>query len=122
MLLAGCSVLGIGGDTTARFEVRVDTSRAVFIEGALTFVTIDEDDTAIQVADGDSHPIPSGPHVLHSYVRPCDGNCGSLDAPTDACAAPIDSLPGQVVTITIVQAAGQPCTIAVAPGSHPASS
>jgi hypothetical protein len=120
LLLSGCALLGIGGTATASFNITVDMTRAAYIEGALTFVAID-DGEAFQVEGGESHEIPSGPHVLHSYVRPCNGMCNMLDAPRDACEIEIDSLPGDVITVSIVRAAGEPCTITVASGAPPAS-
>src|SRR5262245_52711525 len=31
--------------------------------------------------------LPSGKYDLVSYLRPCDGNCGFLDPPSDECRA-----------------------------------
>lgn len=45
--------------------------------------------------------VEAGEYELRSYVRPCDGSCEVLDAPTAACADTIDLQAGSEVRIRI---------------------
>lgn len=55
---------------------------------------------------------PIGTYDVESYQRPCDGNCGSLDATTDQCNLQIDVASGAEVFLTASFAPGEGCSIA----------
>ena len=52
-----------------------------------------------------------GSYNVESYQRPCDGNCGSLDAVTDQCNLQIDVAAGAKVFLTASFAPGEGCSI-----------
>lgn len=62
-----------------------------YIEGALTFFLVSSQGAIVeekQVANAAvSIPLAPGAYELRSYLRPCDGNCGLLDPPTEECRA-----------------------------------
>jgi hypothetical protein len=48
---------------------------------------------------------------LVSYQRPCDGNCGYLDPPTDGCTITLELRPGETRDITILVRPGSRCRV-----------
>jgi hypothetical protein len=82
-----------------------------YIEGAVSHLRLVRADTGEliedgPVADGPSAPtymreLPAARYRLVSYQRPCDGNCGMLDPPTDRCATKIDVAAGETLHVTI---------------------
>jgi hypothetical protein len=52
-----------------------------------------------------------GRYVVTSYQRPCDGNCGYLDPPTDRCTRTITLAPGDDVALTARFAPGRGCRL-----------
>jgi hypothetical protein len=54
-----------------------------------------------------------GRYVVSSYVRPCGGNCGVLDPPTDRCATEVVLEPGVRVDATVVSMPTRPCRIEI---------
>jgi hypothetical protein len=121
LTLSGCPLVTTGHQATARFDVTNGNSGVVFLEGAVTFVTVDGDAAPIQVEDGDTRSIAAGHHVIHSYVRPCNGSCSQLGEPTNACQAEIDARAGREVIVAIDQAADRPCVITARLGAPVAS-
>ena len=89
----------------------------VFIEGSHTsFRLLDADGHTVThraLPDGPGGPkyqrvLPQGTYHLETVERPCDGNCGILDAPVDGtrCTLDVEVRPGSVrrVTIAVVRA------------------
>jgi hypothetical protein len=85
-------VLGGFGGTASQATLRVtlvDRMQARPVEGYVWFVGL----------DGKAHPVANhtttilrasaGRHLLTSYIRTCDGNCGYLDPPSHRCSARI---------------------------------
>lgn len=108
---------GVEEPTILRLTLIQDDSGPVYIEGALHFVHItgsgedlqqqlDPTTTRIELpAGGDYH--------LESWARPCDGNCGSLDDPTDRCETDLTAPAGTTLDVEITVPAAEPCTIAL---------
>ncbi|MFN8051202.1 MAG: hypothetical protein U0Q22_07205 [Acidimicrobiales bacterium] len=52
-----------------------------------------------------------GTYEVESYQRPCDGNCGFLDPPTDRCVEHVTLAADETVFLTASFAPGSGCTI-----------
>ena len=128
--IAGC---GTSDETEAPRKQGVEPSRLVvhesrvtdgplYIEGSLSFLGVDlasaggQPDAKEVAAAGpgavifDELLVPDE-YRLVSYQRPCDGNCGYLDPPTDRCAMTLDLQPGETRDITIVVRPGSRCRV-----------
>ena len=60
--------------------------------------------------------LPAGVYRVSSWLRPCSGNCGLLDPPTDRCSRRIRLLPHKsesVRALITVRRPGRDCTIRV---------
>jgi D-alanyl-D-alanine dipeptidase len=53
--------------------------------------------------------LPPGRYRVISYQRPCDGNCGLLDPPTDRCVRPIRVLSGGLTEVAVSVRPGRGC-------------
>ena len=100
-----------GNASSAPSGVRVRISNEMtrfYIEGYVSFAKLDH--TRARRVHGSSLVLPAGPgrHVLHVFVRPCDGNCSYLDPPTQRCAAVVRR--GQTATYHLYNAG---CSITV---------
>ena len=82
-----------GGALVVTTAMQPGDGGGLYIEGAVRVMTLetpdgdtrkigpgDRDRTVFRVAD-----LAPGTYTLHAAVRPCDGNCGTLDEPTDGC-------------------------------------
>ena len=84
------AALAAGNASSAPSGVRVRISNEMtrfYIEGYISFAKLDH--TRARRVNGSSLVLPAGPgrHVLHVFIRPCDGNCSNLDPPEKRCAA-----------------------------------
>jgi hypothetical protein len=89
----------------------------LYIEGAITFFRITNANgtvTEIRLGTNTTAALPAGRYALRSYVRPCDGNCAALDAPTDECATTFTLETGQVLAVERVMD-GARCTVRINP-------
>ena len=80
-----------------RVKVRLANEMTQFyIEGYVWFVRLDR--TRWRRVTGSSIALKAsrGRHVIHVFVRPCDGNCSLLDPPQKRCAAVVHR--GQTAT------------------------
>ena len=79
-----------------------------YIEGYVWFVRLDR--TKWRRVTGSSITLKAsrGRHVIHGFVRPCDGNCSMLDPPEKWCAAVVHR--GQTATYHL---RNQRCVITV---------
>ena len=50
-----------------------------------------------------------GRYRVISYQRPCDGNCGTLDPPTDRCARRVRILSGGLTEVAVRVRPGRGC-------------
>jgi hypothetical protein len=55
--------------------------------------------------------IEPGTYRLVSFQRPCDGNCGTLDPPTDQCGRRIDIEADVELREVVSLSPGEGCTI-----------
>jgi hypothetical protein len=54
---------------------------------------------------------PGAPYRVTRFIRPCDGNCGYLDPPTERCRQSLVLQPGSSVLATVRTRVGDPCEI-----------
>ena len=79
-----------------------------YIEGYVWFVRLDRTKWRRVTGSSISLKASSGRHVIHVFVRPCDGNCSVLDPPEKRCAAVVRR--GQTATYLL---RNQGCAITV---------
>jgi hypothetical protein len=84
------AAVAAGSASSAPSGVRVRISNEMtrfYIEGYVSFAKLDH--ARARRVSGSSLVLPARPgrHVLHVFIRPCDGNCSYLDPPTKRCAA-----------------------------------
>ena len=78
-----------------------DHSRGLYVEGSFSYVRVRGVRGKLAVARRSSRPrfrmlrrLAPGRYTVINYQRPCDGNCGTLDPPTDRCARRVRILSG----------------------------
>ena len=87
-LLVAAFVAGNVDAAAPSVKVRLSNEMTRFyIEGYVSFVRLDR--TRWRRVTGSSIALKAsrGRHVIHVFVRPCDGNCSNLDPPEKRCAA-----------------------------------
>jgi len=106
-------------------ELLVRETRAaqpLYIEGSFGYLRIVRLDGGVvvrkgraKVADpGDTRTLfrrflPPGRYRVSAYQRPCDGNCGYLDGPTERCDATIELRNGRARAVTLEVTPGAGC-------------
>ena len=91
LALAAVALGGFGGmasQATLRVTL-VDRMQARPVEGYVWFVGLDGKARAVANRTATTLRASAGRHLLTSYIRTCDGNCGYLDPPTHRCTARI---------------------------------
>ncbi len=95
-----------------------DHSRGVYVEGAVSYVRVRGVRGKLVVAKRSRRPafrmlrhLAPGRYRVISYQRPCDGNCGMLDPPTDRCAGRVRILSGGLTKVAVRVRPGRRCTI-----------
>ena len=106
-----------GVTVTVNYSMAPGRGGALYIEGALPQMTLRGDGYHVMRA---SHSLARstlafpdvrpGTYRLDAGVRPCDGNCGYLDALTDTCSAQVH-VTDAPVTLTVRWRVGEPCQI-----------
>jgi hypothetical protein len=92
---------------------------AVYVEGSISYVRVTEGSRTILDAEPQgvgqrrvlNVALDPGTYLLTSYQRPCGGNCGTLDPPTDRCSTEfrIKGV-GAQATVLIALRPGEGCT------------
>ena len=134
MRLALCTALllafaGCGGSKATSSDApgqllveQTFVGKALYIEGAKSYVSAepengsDTKEAELSYADRASTGslrLDPGRYTLKSWQRPCDGNCGYLDPPTDECSAPVEVTSGADTRVKIEVEPGKGCKIAV---------
>jgi hypothetical protein len=105
-----------GTPASLSFTYELKSEKAFYVEGALQFVRVSgqgmtqeeeipfEESLAIEVPRG-------GEYQIESWARPCAGNCGSLDPPTDRCSASVVVPDGAAMQVMVSVIVMEPCTI-----------
>ena len=91
---------------------------SVYIEGSYSYVRVEQDEKNVVQVRLKGRKVPEatvrlepGSYRLVSFQRPCDGNCGYLDPPTDQCRSEIEAKAGVLVEATVRLSPGEGCTI-----------
>ena len=98
---------------------RVDRSERLYIEGSVSYLRLKRGARVVARRSG-SGPIHTrlhphdGLYRVESYQRPCDGNCSTLDPPTDRCSERVRVYAGETSAVRAVTRPGDGCTIRVA--------
>ena len=89
-----------------------------YIEGSYSYVRLERPGSAdvetrlsLGRAPQATLSLETGSYRLVSFQRPCDGNCGLLDAPTDRCSVPIEVTEDAELHEVIELTPGSGCTI-----------
>ena len=96
----------------------LDRSRGLYVEGSISYVRVRGIRGKLVVAKRSGRPrfrmqrrLSPGRYRVISYQRPCDGNCGTLDPPTDRCAREIRVLSGGLTEVAVRVRPGRRCTM-----------
>ncbi len=107
-----------GAPGTLDYRQRLDASRGVYIEGSISFVRVRAADGEVVVRRRTAkarfrmvRKLPPGRYRVVSYQRPCDGNCGFLDPPTDRCARRVRVLSGGLTDVRVTLRPYRGCTM-----------
>ena len=122
LAVPGCGQSGSPADApppaTLGLEQVTDMTGGLYVEGSLGYVRLEDADGGKvfeEQLDPDrpesTHDVPAGDYVLKSWQRPCDGNCGYLDPPTDECQSALALPSGEHVRVTITLRPGHGCSI-----------
>jgi hypothetical protein len=90
----------------------------MYIEGAFSYIQVRDEAGDVDVEQramfrsriSFRFPLMPGEYRLISFQRPCGGNCGNLDPPTDRCEADL-SVSGETHRIRIEVTPGGGCMI-----------
>ena len=86
---------------------KIRVGDAIPIEGAITFIRVKRPSGRVVLtrrlpaSDRLTLPLRPGRYRLVSWQRLCDGNCGTLDPPSDRCARSLTITAGERLTATI---------------------
>jgi len=86
---------------------KIRVGDAIPIEGAITFIRVKRPSGRVVLtrrlpaSDRRTLPLPAGRYRLVSWQRLCDGNCGTLDPPSDRCARSLTIRAGERLKATI---------------------
>jgi hypothetical protein len=104
---------------TLTLSHRVDTSDSLYIEGSVSYLRLKRGGRVVARRSG-SGPIHTrlhphdGLYRVVSYQRPCEGNCSTLDPPTDRCSKRVRVYAGETSAVRAVTRPGNGCRIRVA--------
>jgi hypothetical protein len=87
-VFAAAALCGFAGAaTSATLRVTLDDRMTLRpTEGYVWFVGLDGRTRAVRGRVTTVLPGTAGRHLLTSFIRPCDGNCGYLDPPSHRCS------------------------------------
>ena len=116
-IVLACAAGGAAAAPSGTLKVthKTDTSGPMYIEGAIYYLRTERLGRATTRKLGSTTTIRLAPgrYRLRSWARPCDGNCGYLDPPTDRCTATVRVRTGRTTRIRITARAGSACKIAL---------
>jgi D-alanyl-D-alanine dipeptidase len=106
------------GPGTLDLQQALDTSRGSYVEGSVSYVRVRSSEGELVVGRRVRKPrfrmrrrLPAGRYRVISYQRPCDGNCGLLDPPTDRCAQPVRILSRGLTEVAVRVRPGRGCAM-----------
>lgn len=105
------------GEATVVITQRILESSGAYIEGAISFVELQHEDTTItrRIPDDGTVEISvePGAYSITSYQRPCNGSCDALDPPTDRCSEAVIVAPNRTYEVDVEVVLVTGCTISV---------
>jgi len=109
------------GSTDGHLLVHQKLAQCCYIEGTQSIVRVRGPEEAVGRSRAPAHRheklldthVPAGSYRLRAYQRPCDGNCGYLDPPTDGCTTKFDVYPSATIQVKIRAVPGKHCRITV---------
>jgi hypothetical protein len=109
----------IEGQTSQQgtLTVSVTGSGPLYIEGAINFFRVQSstgktvEEKRLDRTNSTSFQLSPGDYVLVGYVRPCDGNCGLMDPPTDECRGNFSIKSGETVRAVRQSTREGSCTV-----------
>jgi hypothetical protein len=120
-LLAGCGVANTDSPTGRRATVHVRqewVGGGLYVEGSYSYARVERDGSTVEQVRLTGEKMPSetiriepGTYRLVSFQRPGDGNCGTLDPPTDQCSRRIDVEVDVELREVVSLSPGEGCTI-----------
>ena len=94
----------------------LDRSHGLYVEGSFSYVRVRGVRGKLVVAKRVNRArfrmqrrLAPGRYKVISYQRPCDGNCGTLDPPTDRCARHVHVLSGGLTEVAVRVRPGRRC-------------
>jgi hypothetical protein len=96
-----------------------DESAGLYAEGANSYVRVERlngdklIERQLDLVGRTTVRLDPGSYRLVGWQRPCDGDCGSLDSPTDECSGELRVRPSRPVQATVTVRAGEGCSIKV---------
>ena len=119
LFAAGCGGDGRTSGGSGRLHVQqlVADGSPIPIEGAYHYVRVAGDSSPVERRLSDERTpqatfaLRAGHYKLESWQRTCDGNCGTLDPPSDSCSSEFDLDPEQRLGATITVTYGSGCRI-----------
>jgi hypothetical protein len=114
--LAACGGQSPGNAGPATLEVEQRFEGDVhYIEGSLSYIRLAGTTTVEeQLEDGRAEVrLEAGDYTLHSWQRPCIGNCGFLDQPTDRCSGRFEAKAGVRLHVSIAVRPGKGCSMEI---------
>jgi len=122
--LSGCGSDYTPGTNAVDVQVRqvMDVSQSAYVEGSYSYIRVENTngdkllEERLPEATGHSPTFVSetvlrldpGEYRFVSFQRTCDGNCGSLDPPSDDCGEIVRV--GELVDLTVTVRPGEGCT------------
>lgn len=97
-------------------------SDSLYTEGYISFLRVRGKTGAIIVRKrslGKVHlrtHLAPGSYRLTRFIRPCDGNCGYLDPPTELCRQTLTVAAGVKTHAVVISRIGHPCQIEIRSG------
>jgi zinc D-Ala-D-Ala dipeptidase len=95
-----------------------DSSRGVYVEGSVSYVRVRGVRGKLVVAKRSRRPrfrmqrrLAPGRYTVINYQRPCAGNCGTLDPPSDRCARRVRILTAGLTEVAVRVRPGRRCTM-----------
>jgi hypothetical protein len=113
VLAASAGAESVSGGATLKVTLRV--RNCCYREGAIYYVALARGRRTAATAHRSSSGVlvlrvKPARYRLSSWARPCEGNCGGLDPPTDRCARQV-ALQRGTRKVVIVSTARSPCRI-----------
>jgi hypothetical protein len=117
---SAASASGEGKLIVREHQLPAQPGDGIYIEGYVSFLRVRSLETGEIVTrqriQGRVHldtTLPQGDYRVTRYIRPCDANCGYLDAKTERCSAPVSVADGDPALAVVRTRTTHPCEVRV---------